>query len=231
VTIVAHWIVNAPADGISSFIAGSGDFFNGVFHSGQLSAENRRLRSIANAEALYNTRLTELQEQIDSLEKLEKIPPVAGKKKIAARVIGIFPDEYRVSLSVGADEGVMAGVPVIAPDGLLGVISTVEKHSSQATLIWAPLPFKIGAIVADKPQSAGLIHGDSWEHLTLDLSINAPIKAGDLVTTSGFSEKIPRGIPIGIVSAVVQDQDFGTERAQILPKVDLGNVQEVFVLR
>jgi rod shape-determining protein MreC len=223
--------VNTPAAGLTSFIAGSGDFLNGFIHSSSLAAENRKLKTIANAEALYNTRLSELQMQIDSLERLEKIPAVPGKTRIPARVIGIFPDEYRVSLSAGADEGVVAGVPVIAPDGLLGVISTVEGHSSQATLIWAPLPFKIGAIVADKPQSAGLIHGDSWEHLTLDLSISAPIKAGDLVTTSGFSEKIPRGIPIGIVSAVVQDQDFGTERAQIVPKVDLGNVQEVFVLR
>jgi rod shape-determining protein MreC len=216
-------MVAATADSIS-------DFSSGFFHSGSLTAENRHLRTMAEAEKLYNVRLGELQSKIDGLQKLLNLD-VPGHKRLPARIIGVFPDENRATISAGSAEGVVAGVPIVAPGGLLGLVQTVDTHTSQATLIWSPLPFKIGAMVAGKPDSAGLMHGDAPDRLILDLNLNAPVQVGDLVVTSGFSAKIPRGLPIGRVVQVQQDQDFGTERAQIVPNVEIGDVQEVVVLR
>jgi len=52
-----------------------------------------------------------------------------------------------------------------------------------------------------------------------------------LVTTAGFSEKIPRAIPIGRVVQKAHDREFGVVRAQVFPNVQIGEVQEVIVLR
>ncbi len=215
---------------VSNVAESLGDFTSGIFHSGRLAAENRKLRAIAIAEQAYNTRLNELQSRVDELVKLQNFD-VPGRKRIPARVIGVFPDENRATLSAGSSEGIVPGIAVIAGDGLLGTIQTVDSHTSQVAFVWSPLPFKIGAIVAGRSGVAGLLHGESSDALILDLSINATVQTGDLVETSGFSQKIPRGIPIGRVVQVQQDRDFGTTRAQVFPNVQLGDVQEVVALR
>lgn len=230
ISTVARFGINIPARLVTTVANSVGDFFIGIIHSGQLTEENRRLRAIAEAEAAYNTRLNDLESHLDQLVKLQHFE-VPGRKRIPARIIGVFPDENRATLSAGSSEGIVAGIPVIAGDGLLGTIQTVDSHTSQVAFVWSPLPYKIGAIVAGKPGVAGLLHGESSDALILDLGINATVQTGDLVVTSGFSEKIPPGLPIGRVVQVQQDRDFGTTRAQVFPNVQLGDVQEVIALR
>ena len=79
---------------------------------------------------------------------------------------------------------------------------------------------------------SGLMHGEAPDRLTVEfLDMNAPIDIGDLVVTSGFSELIPRDIPIGRIVQVYKDDEFGTRVAQVFPAVSLGRVREVVVLR
>lgn len=224
-------MINAPASAISTAFAATGDFLSGVIHSGSLNAEIRRLRQLAVSAEMYQGRLNELQSRIDQLERIENMPPVPGKKRIPARIIGAFPDENRVTLNVGSAEGVATGLPVVTADGLLGLIQTVDSHSSQAVLIWSPLHFKIGAIDQRDTELAGLLHGESWNRLVLELSIRSPVLVGDQIVTSGFSERIPRGISLGRVVNIQNDEETGTQRVIILPSVRLGDVQEVFVLK
>ena len=230
VSATLRFTIEGPAKLVAGTIDSFTDFTSGIFHSGRLAAENRRLQSLADAEKLYNVRLGELQMRVDGLEKLLRVD-VPGRKKIPARVIGVFPDENRATISAGSTEGIVAGIPIVAPEGLLGIVQTVDAHTCQAAFVWSPLPFRIGAVVAGKPGVAGLLHGDAPDRLILDLNIDAPVQTGDLVVTSGFSTKIPRGIPIGRVVQVQQDQDYGTARAQIFPNVQVGDVQEVVALR
>jgi rod shape-determining protein MreC len=231
VTATVRFTVTPATKSLSSMADALSDFTYGTFHAGALEAENRRLKAIEVAESLYNQRLSELNLEITSLRKLGSYPTYGSKTRVPTRVIGVFPGEYRVTLAAGSAEGVQPGDPVVAPDGLLGIVQTVDSHACQASLIWCPPPFKMGAIVARTPEAAGLMHGEAWNRLILDLDIHAIVQTGDAVMTSGFSEKIPRGIPIGRVVQVTEDKDFGTERVQVYPNVQLGEVQEVFILR
>jgi len=86
-------LVNPPAVAIGAALDGLSNFTYGFLHSGSLVSENRRLRSIANAESLYNQRLLMLSDEIDQLKKLEGYSSFGPKKRIPARVIGVFPDE------------------------------------------------------------------------------------------------------------------------------------------
>jgi rod shape-determining protein MreC len=231
VTAAFRVAVEPAARTVGSLASWVGDFSAGITHASSLAAENRRLRVQASALALYNEHIQDLEQEIVSLQKLQGLSLPPERTRVPAVVIGVFPGENRITISVGASEGITSGLPVLAGEGLLGLVQTVESHTSQVTLVWSPPPFKMGAIVVHNPPSAGLLHGESWDRLVLDLGINSPVQTGDLVITSGFSQKIPRGIPIGRVVQVQQDRDFGTERVQVFPNVQLGEVREVLVLR
>lgn len=222
--------VATPSAWITSGAQSTADFLKGTFSAGALVRENHELKLQAEAAQLYDARVEALQAEIESLRKLQGYPNFPGKQKVAARLLGQFPNEYRLSLAAGSAEGVSPGEPVVAGNGLLALVQTVDSHTCQATLIWSPPPFKMGGIILGKPKSAGLFSGDG-DVLNLQLSLDMPVSIGDTVVTSGFSEKIPRGIPIGRVSHVQEDADFGVERVTVVPSASLGDVQEVFILK
>lgn len=223
--------VNPPAKALDATATGLSNFCIGILQGSRLAQENQKLKELAGAAELYNERLAELESENNSLRKLQNLPQFGHKERIPARVTGVFANEFRIGISAGIANGVGPGMPVIAADGLLGIVQNCESQSSQVTLIWSPPPFKIGAIVDRQPMVAGLLHGEAWNRLMLEVGLDAPVQPGDLVITSGFSERIPRGIPIGRVTQVQQDREFGVEKVSVLPQVQLGDVQEVLVLK
>jgi len=226
-----HALVNPPARLVTGAIDGTSDFARGVFGARSLTQRNRELEALVQSANLYTESVDRLEREIGELRQTMGLPPVPGKSRIAADVIGFFPSEYRITLSAGRTKGVRPGLPVVNAQGLVGVVQTVEANTSQVTLIYSPT-LKIGAVAQRDPPPAGLIRGESSDKLILEfIDLDAPAQVGDLITTSGFSDKIPGGIPIGKIVQLDDDKAFGTRRAQVFPNVQIGAVREVYVLR
>ena len=185
------------------------------------------------AHSLYDARVSRLQTQVAELRKQMRYDALPGKRRIPADIVGFFPRENRATLSAGESEGVQPGLPVVAGDGLVGLIQSVATHTSQVQLLSSPREqLTIGAMVARDIPAVGLLYGDAPDRLVLELfDTSLTVKVGDVVTTSGYSPKIPRGLPIGTVVQVVDDPDFGTRQAQVFPNVHIGAVREVTILR
>ncbi len=230
---VVQGVVNPPANLFTSMANGASDFQQGIFHARSLKAENRTLKSQMASVALYTETMDRLNQEVDSLRKLQNFPPIQGKEKVPADVIGFFPYENRLTISAGSNEGVNVGQPVVTPDGLIGRIQVVTPTTSQVLLLSSPEPTnRIGAIAQRNPPSAGLLRGESATTYLLEFNDpKAPVASGDLVVTSGFSEHIPRGIPIGRVIQVDDNVEFGKRQAKVYPSVNIGTVREVFVLK
>lgn len=217
-------LVDGMADGIS-------DFFGGIFSARSLRDKVRRLEQVDRANRLYNEQAMRYQREIDSLRKLINLPAVQGVKREAAEVTGYFPHEGRVTINVGSRQGIKSGMPVVASDGLLGIVQTVDTNFSQVNLISSPR-LTVGAMAMRNPPAAGLLKGESPGVLSLEfLDFKAPVQVGDLVVTSGFSDRIKRGIPIGRVVQVEDDDEYGSRRCLVFPNVQIGDVREVFVLK
>ena len=120
---------------------------------------------------------------------------------------------------------------VVAAKGLLAVVSTVGKVSCEANLVWSP-QVTVGATIDNDAPQAGLLKGDLPETMRLDyLDSTAKAAVGDNVVTSGYSLKIPKGIPIGKIIAIESDPDFGRRRAKVAANVRLVDVAEVWVIK
>lgn len=208
------------------------DFRIGLFRSGALVEENRRLKALAQVAELYGGRLQALETELEEVRKLAKLAESVGKIRIPARVVHYAPLENRLTINAGSNKLVRQGLPVVAGEGLVGIVQTVDGTTAQVLLLSSPPPFKIGAKVLRDPPAFGLLHGEAADRLSVEfMEANTPIENGDWVVTSGFSEQIPPNIPIGRIVQVRRDEEFGTRVAQVFPAVQIGRIRDVVVLR
>lgn len=223
--------VSPLSNGLTAVADGVSDFTAGVFRAGALTRENRRLHDLAQAAALYDSRVDLLIGENDRLRRLLSIPKIPGRQRVAASVIGYAPLENRITLNVGSAQGIRAEQPVVTSEGLVGRVQTVEAGKCQVLLISSPR-LRIGAMVQRDPPPVGLAIGESPRVVLLDyLDMRATVQVGDEVVTSGYSDRVPPGIPIGKIAQISDDPETGSRRCQVFPHVVLGELRAVFVLK
>ena len=144
-------------------------------------------------------------------------------------------DGRTLLLSAGAKDGVREFDVVVAPEGLLGVVQTVESGQSIA-MTWAHPEFRASAfaqpgevfgVVAPALQFAGT------EHLLQlrGVAIRDSLPVGTLILTSGLGGVFPPGIPVGTVIGPASDET-GWELVYLLrPAAFPGAGSQVLILR
>jgi rod shape-determining protein MreC len=143
-------------------------------------------------------------------------------------------DERMLLLSAGSDDGVAPFDPVIAPEGLVGVIFSVGRATS-AAMTWAHPEFRVSAFTADGRVS-GMV-GPSPNGATSDAALEFraityrdTVALGTMVLSSGLGGVYPKGIPLGRVVGVEREQS-GWERVYRLhAAANPGIVSHVLVL-
>lgn len=225
VILPAANIIDYAEEGISNFCAG-------VFHAKALTEENISLKNKLKITELELSQIQTLKQKIHHLEEMLGFTDQYSKyQKIPARVVGFFPYENRITLSVGSNKGIKPGLAVMTPEGLLAIIQTVEETHSQASLLSSPI-LQLGAMILKNPPYVGLISGDGPKTISMELlDDKVPVKVNDLVTTSEFSEKIPPYLPIGKVIHVEHNPDFGTQKARIFLNASIEKTKEVFIFK
>ncbi len=144
-------------------------------------------------------------------------------------------DGQTLLLSVGRSSGVTAGSPVVAPDGLIGVVITASQGSSIA-MTWSHPEFRVSAasaegavlgIVAPSPNTDA---SETFLELR-GVAFRDTVPAGTAVVTSGLGGVYPRGIPIGRVMGV-RKEELGWERIyRLAPMANPGRISHVLVLK
>jgi rod shape-determining protein MreC len=144
-------------------------------------------------------------------------------------------DETTVILSAGSRAGVTRLSPVIAPEGLVGVVDQVDPTMSHA-MLWTNPDFRVSAMTPD-----GTAFGIAQAHLTgatggylLELRgvpFRATLKPGALVVSSGWGGVWPRGIPIGTVLQEIKTSEGWARTYLLRPAVNPADVYSVMILR
>lgn len=231
ITRFAQVTIAPAARPLESMIEGWDDFYLGIAHAGRLHRQNRELelKLVQTQQALATETL--LKQQIQQLRKLNGFASEPGHTPVAADVIGLFAFDNRLTLDVGSNQGVTPGMAVVSGDGFVGTIQTVGSRTCQVLLVTSPA-LQIGAIGTRNPPPAGLLRGETSSTLIVEfMDPKTTIQIGDDIVTAGYSQLIPRGIPIGRVIRIEDNPDFGTRMAYVYPWVNIGSLHEVFVLK
>jgi rod shape-determining protein MreC len=213
--------------------------------------EARRLQAINQQQAVEVARLQQqVADQTDyrTLLHFTKNPRFARLLSdftpVGADVIErpVEPDAVRVLIDSGRSSGVTVGDAVVAGidrdrAALIGLIERVNDSSSVVTLITSP-DFAIGASVPTG-QANGIVRpsSDSGSLELDDVPKRYAVKVNDVVATSGWQDakqhlasRLPKGIPIGVVTQVNDPGDAALKVIQVTPLVDLEAFSHVLVL-
>ena len=177
-----------------------------------LTAENERLR------------------QLLALSRRISTPYVAGEVLHQA----LATDGRTLLVDVGRSDLVSEFDPVVAPEGLIGMVLTAAQHSS-VIMTWAHPEFRVAAYTVGgnasgvvAPSLSGLAGEGALEFRGVPYRDSIP--NGTLVLSSGLGGVYPKGIPVGTVTGVVREQ-AGWERVyRLLPAANPGAVAHVLVL-
>jgi rod shape-determining protein MreC len=207
------------------------DWCDGLLRAGIRAQEWRRLENLARQGEAYAERMAFFEREINHLRRLLSLAPTPGRGRVAASIVGYYPLESRITIDSGLQAGVRPGMPVVAGDGLVGIVQNASDGMSQVLLVSSPR-FTVGALILRNPPPTGLLRGESSSVLNLEfIDLKSSVEVGDQVVTSGYSSRIPAGIPIGRIVQIEDDVEYGARRCQVFPSVQIGSIREVFVLK
>ena len=140
-------------------------------------------------------------------------------------------------LSVGRDDGVLQHAPVVAPEGLVGVIQSVDASISIA-IGWPHPDFRVSAVTLDRSVFGIVAPLGSEGPNTMVLELRGvpygePVPEGTIIYTSGLGGSggvYPHGIPIGSVLSVAEEQEGWSRTYRVRPAVHPASVSHVLVL-
>lgn len=154
---------------------------------------------------------------------------------VAATVVGRDPSTWTNSITInrGSEEGITKDMAVVTPRGLVGSVVAVYAHSAKVQLILDPRSAVGGLVQRPESRVAAIVEG-SAANPTMPRMINiardADIIKGDKLITSGFGGIYPKGLLIGEVTDIVNDDGGLLKYAVLKPAVDFDRLEEVMVI-
>jgi rod shape-determining protein MreC len=123
---------------------------------------------------------------------------------------------------------------VVSPDGLVGVVSTVDAQTS-VVVTWAHPEFRASAMAADG-SVYGIVapHGSEGPRVWLleleGVAYRQLVPNGTVILTSGLGGVLPRGIPLGTVVGVAAEAEGWERTYWVRPAVHPAAVTHVMIL-
>src|SRR5438128_4291832 len=171
--------------------------------------------------ALAATFVPELRAENTRLRGLLGLGARLGSGYVPAEVLheALPTNPLTLIVSAGRRQGVKPLAAVLSPEGLVGIVSTVDAQTS-VVVTWAHPEFRASAMAAD-----GSVYGIVAPHGTegpkvwlLELqgvAYRQLVPTGTMILTSGLGGVLPRGVPIGTVVGVAGEAE-GWERAYLI---------------
>src|SRR6266550_2140929 len=137
-------------------------------------------------------------------------------------------------VSAGRKQGVKPLSAVVSPEGLVGIVSSVDLQTS-VVVSWAHPDFRASAMASDG-SVYGIVapHGSegprAWLLELQGVAYSQLVPDGATILTSGLGGVLPRGIPLGTVVGVAGESE-GWERTYLVrPAVHPAGVTHVMIL-
>lgn len=143
-------------------------------------------------------------------------------------------DESRIILSAGANSGVTRLSPVIAPEGLVGLVDDVDPTMSHA-MLWTHQEFRVSAMSEDGSaygivQASSAAEGGRILMEMRGVPFRTSAEVGTLIVTSGLGGVFPRGIPLGRIVSETKTAESWARTYLIRPEVFPADVYSVIIL-
>src|SRR5829696_1355039 len=153
-------------------------------------------------------------------------------------------EDFTITLSAGSNAGVRDRSLVVAPEGIVGVVQTVDPTMSLAILFAHP-DFRVSAM-SDDGSAFGIVQphlaktgattqssylaSERWLLELRGVPFRSTLKPGAVVYSSGLGGIYPRGIPVGVVLGEIKTAEAWARTYLLRPAVNPAEISSVMVL-
>ena len=206
--------------------------WQGYFYLVEVQQENTLLQHRLEE---YHQKEVRYQEALKALARLEALLDL--KRQVAlpitgARVIAYDPSLWSrcALLDQGRNQGVKNGLPVLAPEGIVGRVVETYPGYSKVMLI---VDRNSGSeAMVQRTRVRGVLQGKGGNRCSLDfVPKSADVQPGDLVLASGLGGIYPKGLVFGKVTAADKKKAGVFQEIEVTPAVDLSALEEVLVVK
>lgn len=153
-------------------------------------------------------------------------------------------EDFTVTLSAGSNAGVRERSLVVAPEGIVGLVQTVDPTMSLAILFAHP-DFRVSAMSADgsafgivqphvtstsTTQEQAFLRSERYLLEMRGVPFRAALKPGAVVYSSGLGGVYPKGIPVGVVLGEIKTPESWARTYILRPAVNPADLSAVMIL-
>ena len=212
------------------------DLFNGVVNyfgsAAALREENTALRAKQLRAAPELLQLQALKEENNQLRRLLDARERLPRKAVFAEILYAARDPFsrKVVIDMGSQNGILPGEPVIDDVGVIGQMTRVYLLMSEVTLL-SDKDQAIPVQVLRNGLRAVAYGGADGGTLELRfMAVNADIRNGDVLVTSGIDGTYPPGLPVATVARIERDAAYAFARITLEPIAGTDRYRQVLVL-
>lgn len=194
--------------------------------------ENEQLRRSLEEYRQKEIRYREAQQALTRLEALLELKRQVALPVIGARVIAYDPSLWSrcALIDQGKAQGVKIGLPVLAPEGIVGRVVEVYPQYAKVMLI---VDRKSGGdAMVQRTRVRGILQGRGGNRCSFDfVPKTADVQVGDLILASGLAGIYPKGLVFGKVTKADKNSPGVFQKIEVTPTVDLSSLEEVLVIK
>jgi rod shape-determining protein MreC len=197
-----------------------------------LEEQNAELRSKELLQSARLQKMAALEAENERLRSLLDSSVKVGEHVLVAELLEVDFDPFSqdIVINKGSQQGVVVGQPIVDAEGVMGQVVHVAPYTSTAMLITDP---SHAIPVADNRNGLRAIAMGTGSADRLDiphLPLNADIKEGDLLVTSGLGGRFPPGYPVAIVEKVERNPGQAFSDVTARPTAHLEQSREVLLV-
>ena len=213
------------------------DSFKFITNFSKVKTQNEELKKTITQ---YQSKAIEYDSLKQESEKLKSMLKFTQDRDeydyVGANIIGISGNNFLDGFIInkGENKGIKKRMIAMTGEGLVGQVTSVGSNWSIVQCL-SNENIAVAGLVVRTRENNGIVKGYKDENNKLlaeiqRLSLNSPIKKGDVIVTSGLGGIYPARIRIGKVLSVYEDKGEVMKSAIIEPYVDFTKIEEVFIV-
>lgn len=227
VSMFTHPLQQA-AQSPARIVGNAGSYFSSVSRLQDENAQMKRAQ-LDGAATVLRTGQLEAENQ-----RLRRLLGVKDRQRATGQVTQILyttrdPFSRRIVVDKGQQDNIVAGQPVVDDAGIVGQVTRVFPFVSEVTLITDKDQAIPVQIVRNGLRSVVFGLGDGQLELRF-MPANADVQNGDLLVTSGLDGIFLPGFPVAKVVHIERDTSYSFARIYCVPVAGVENFGEVMVL-
>lgn len=200
------------------------------FYLVDTAADNEKLLRMFHEQAFKNNQLREELKKYRRVDEMMTFSPVPLDSAVLSEVAAWDATNIARTMVInrGDEQGIHEGMVAMTRLGLVGRVVAVTANASRVLLI-TDARSAVDCYVQRTRTRCVAVGQNRKRCEILYLPVNADVKIGDMLISTGLGGTYPAGLPVGRIVALEAGSSKLFSKAEMAPAADLEHLEEVMI--